>query len=142
MRRVSLILAALSISLAVGGCSLTGSSTANSGGYTGTAGDVASTLNALSSDAASSDDTAICSNVLSSRLVGVLDKLGVKGGCDTIISNQLKTLADTTLTIKSIKVSGKTAHASVQTVDNGKKTISTVLLVDDSAGWRIDSLGS
>jgi hypothetical protein len=144
VRRIALILAALSISLALGGCSLTGSSTASSGSYTGNAGEVAATLNELSSDASSSNESDICDKVLATRLVDELNKLGVSGGCEQIITNQLKTIGDTTLTIESngIAVKGKTATAHVQTVINGKKTVSTVLLVEQPAGWRIASLGA
>jgi hypothetical protein len=133
---------ALSISLTLGGCSLTGSTTASSGSFTGTAGEVASTLNELSTDAGSSNESDICEKVLSTQLVNRLDKLS--GGCTTVITNQLKTIGDTTLTIETngITVKGKTATARVQTVINGHKTISTVLLGEEPAGWRVDSLGS
>jgi len=76
--------------------------------------------------------------VLSAQLQSRLNKIGK---CSTIIDNQLKTIDDTTLTIKSISVSGSNATASVQTVSYGKKVISTVTLHNETAGWRITALG-
>lgn len=124
----------------LGGCSLAGgSTTGSSGGFTGTKALVASTLNLLASDASStSNGTDICTHVLSAQLQSRLNKIGK---CSTIIDNQLKTIDDTTLTIKSISVSGSNATASVQTVSYGKKVISTVTLHNETAGWRITALG-
>lgn len=138
-RRLALITAA-SLCLLLGGCSLAGgSSTGSSAGFTGTKALVASTLNLLASDASStSNGVDVCNHVLSSQLQSRLNKIGT---CSTIIDNQLKTIDDTTLTIKSIAVNGSNATASVQTVNYGKKVISTVSLHNETAGWRITALG-
>ena len=77
--------------------------------------------------------------MLSSALQSSLNHLGK---CSTIIDNQLKTIDDTTLTIKSITVSGANATARVQTVSYGKKVISTLTLHNATAGWRITGLGA
>ncbi len=68
--------------------------------------------------------------------------LNASGSCQTKIDNQLKTIDDFTLTIESIKVSGSTATARVQSEYNGSKVIQPVKLVDQKAGWRISSVGS
>lgn len=75
--------------------------------------------------------------MLGSALRSALKK---SGSCQTDVDNQLKTVDDFTLTIESIKVSGKAATARVQTEVNGQKTISTVSLTDQKAGWRISSI--
>jgi copper chaperone CopZ len=77
--------------------------------------------------------------VLSSSLRAVLGKAG---GCATDINNQLKTIDNFTLTVETIKVSGSTATASVQTTDDGKKVISKVTLAHQKAGWRVASIGA
>lgn len=129
------------MALLLGGCSLgPSSSSGSSAGFTGTKALVASTLNLLASDSSStSNGSDICSHVLSSALQSRLNQIGK---CSTIISNQLKTIDDTTLTIKSIAVSGSNATARVQTVTYGKKVISTVTLHNETAGWRITGLGA
>jgi hypothetical protein len=127
------------LALSVGGCSLTGkSSTSNSGSFTGTQGDVASTINAFSSDASSNNAAAICSNILSSA---ALARIAHAGDCKTIITNQLKTINDFTVTIEDIHVNGNTAVAHVQTSHNGKKVIQPVTLVHEPSGWRVESFG-
>jgi hypothetical protein len=140
VRRSALILAALSASVALGGCSLGASSstTGSSGSFTGTQGQIASTLNLFSSDAGSSDEAGICSDVLDSRVVSALAKYS--GGCKTVLTNQLKTVGDTSLTVESITVHGNTATAQVQVVDDGRKVIQKVSLRKQSAGWRLDSI--
>jgi len=139
LSRRLLVIAAASLSLLLGGCSLAGgSSTGSSGGFTGTKALVASTLNLLASDSSSTSNGAdICAHVLSTQLQTRLNKIEK---CSTIIDNQLKTIDDTTLTIKSIAVSGSNATARVQTVTYGKKVISTVTLHNETAGWRITGL--
>jgi hypothetical protein len=77
--------------------------------------------------------------VLGTALVAALNK---KGGCSTDLNNQLKTVDDYTLTIKSIALAGSTATARVQTVDNGTKVIQTVSLAKQKGVWRITSAQS
>jgi hypothetical protein len=136
MRRVALILASLCVAVAIGGCSLGGSST-NSAGFTGARGEVAVALNTFSSDASSNNSKDMCANVLDARLV---KKLGGAAACQTIITAQLKTTDDFSLSVKAITLSGKSATASVQTVVAGKKKIQSVRLYQDAGGWRVDSL--
>jgi hypothetical protein len=141
LSRRLLLIAGASLSLLLGGCSLGAkSSTGSSAGFTGTKALVASTLNLLASDASStSNGPDICSHVLSTQLQSRLNKIGK---CSTIIDNQLKTIDDTTLTVKSITLNGSNATARVQTVNLGKKVISTVTLHEETAGWRISGLGA
>jgi hypothetical protein len=135
--RPVLVPLALVLALAAGGCSLSGARTSgNKGSFTGTQGDVAATVNAFSSDASSNNASAICSNILSSA---ALARIARAGACKTIITDQLKTINDFTLTIEDIHVNGDTATAHVQTKQNGKKVIQPITLVHESGGWRIES---
>ena len=125
--------------MALGGCSLTGQTTASTGSFTGAQGQVAVALNLLSSDASNAGTGAadICKNVFDSAIV---KKLGNTTQCTTDVTAQLKTIGDFTLTIKTIVVKGSKATATVQTEDNGTKVIKTVLLHQQSGSWRLASV--
>jgi hypothetical protein len=144
MRSRLVIVAGACVAVALGGCSLTPTSSGSSGGFTGTSADVATTLNTLSSDGSSANGADICAKVLSAALVKSLNRVAAatkKGDtCATVIDNQLKTVDDFTLSIKTIVIKGSTATARVQTAYLGKKVVSGVGLVDEPAGWRIASI--
>ena len=125
--------------MAVGGCSLTGQTTASTGSFTGAQGQVAVALNLLASDASGSNAADICKNVFDTAVV---KKLGNATQCTTAVTAQLKTIGDFTLTIKTITVNGNgsKATATVQTEDNGSKIIKTVQLAHQSGGWRLASV--
>ena len=123
--------------MAVGGCSLTGSTSASSGSFTGVQGQVAVTLNTLSSDASGSNATDICKNVFDAAIV---KRLGSTSGCTSAVTHQLKSTGDFTLTVKTIVVTGSKATATVQTVVNGTKVIQTVQLLQQSGSWRLASV--
>jgi hypothetical protein len=134
------MLASACLAVTLGGCSLApSSSSSNSAGYTGAKALVASTLNLLASDADSTNGLDICEHVLGSSLRATLNR---SGSCQTDVKNQIKTIDNFTLTIEAIKVAGKTATARVQTEVNGQKTISTVSLAHEKAGWRISSISA
>jgi hypothetical protein len=137
MRRGAVILSALFLSVAVGGCSLTGSTSASSGSFTGVQGQVAVALNLLSSDASGANAADICKNVFDAAIV---KRLGNTAGCTTAVTAQLKTIGDFTLTVKTIIVTGSKATATVQTEDNGTKVIKTVVLRQQSGNWRLASV--
>ena len=122
----------------MGGCSVGGSSTASNGGFTGVKGDIAVVLNTFSSDGSSNNATDICQNVLAQA---ALARIAAAGNCKTIITNQLKTVDDFTLTIEKIVVTGATAVASVQSKHNGNKVLGSITLRREKAGWRVESFG-
>jgi hypothetical protein len=131
------IVGGVALTVALGGCSLTPTSSSSAGGFTGTKALVASALNLLASDASSTNGADICKSVLAPSVRSQLNKVG---NCTTIIDDQLKTTDDSTLTIEKINVSGTTATASVQTVHDRKKVLSTVTLVRQSGSWRVASI--
>jgi Putative lumazine-binding len=77
--------------------------------------------------------------VLASALKATLNRSGT---CSTKLDNQIKTVDDYTLTIKSIKLAGSVATARVQTKRNGSNLVQTVTLAREKAGWRITSVAS
>ncbi len=97
------------------------------------------TLNTFSSDASSNNAADICKNVLDANALARIKKAGY---CTAIITSQLKTINDFTLSIESIVVNGNSAIASVQSVHDGKKVVQGIKLERESAGWRIDSITS
>jgi hypothetical protein len=131
------IIGGVALTVALGGCSLTPTNSSSSTGFTGTKALVATALNLLASDASSTDGADICKNVVASAVRNELNKVG---SCATIIDDQLKTTDDSTLTIESIKVTGASASAQVQTVHDDKKVISTVTLVRQSGSWRVATI--
>jgi hypothetical protein len=132
------ILGSACLAVALGGCSLTPSSSTNSSGFTGQKAQIATTLNLLASDSNSANGLDICEHVLASAIRSELNR---SGSCQTKIKNQLKTVDDFTLKVESIAVavSCVSATAKVQTVYDGKKVIQTVALAKQKAGWRITS---
>ena len=90
----------------------------------------------MASDASSGNGADICKTVLDSSLRATLNKLG---SCATIVDNQLKTADDFTLTVKTVKVTGSTATANVQTVRYRVKVTQTVSLKRESGTWRLAS---
>ena len=70
----------------------------------------------------------------------IVKRLGNASGCKTAVTAQLKTIGDFALTIKTIVVTGSTATATVQVVDNGTKVIKTVVLRNQSGNWRLASV--
>ena len=123
--------------MVVGGCSLTGQTSASTGSFTGVQGQVAVALNLLASDSSGANAADICKNVFDAAIV---KKLGNQTQCTTAVTAQLKTVGDFTLTIKTIIVKGSKATATVQTEDNGTKVIKTVLLRQQSGSWRLASV--
>ena len=123
--------------MAVGGCSLTGQTSASTGSFTGAQGQVAVALNLLASDSSGANAADICKNVFDAAIV---KRLGNQTQCTTDVTAQLKTVGDFTLTIKTIIVKGSKATATVQTEDNGTKVIKTVLLHQQSGSWRLASV--
>jgi hypothetical protein len=135
--RAFIVAGAGCLAVALGGCSLTPTSSSNAGAFTGTKANIATALNLLASDASSANGADICKSVLAASVRSKLNKIG---NCTTIIDNQLKTSDDSTLTVEAITVTGSTATAKVKTVQNGKKIISTVSLLKQNGGWRIASI--
>lgn len=131
----SLILTAF-LALALGGCSLTqkNPTTPKAAGGAKALGQVISNL---SKDASGNNPSDICQHILASSLVARLNSIGK---CSTIIGNQLNTAESFTLTPTKTGVSGNTATAIVQSVDNGKNRLYTVHFVKQAGTWKITGL--
>jgi hypothetical protein len=133
-----LALCALLAAAAVAGCAPSSSSN-QADDFSGTQKDVAETIDDLSSAARSSDEKEICSTLLARDLVRKLD--AAQGRCSGAISDQLDTINDADIDIRSIQVSGDTATARVVTEFDGNDRVSTLRLVRDAGRWRVAGLG-
>jgi hypothetical protein len=128
----------LCLALTLGGCSLTQKQTVTPTA-TGALKAVSTLVSDFSSDASSDNDSAICKSVLSTSLEQRLNKIG---GCTKIITNQLDTVAVTSLTPTKYGVHGNTAEVIVKSTYDGKAIPYTLDLVKQSkGGWRVSSLG-
>jgi exo-beta-1,3-glucanase (GH17 family) len=138
MRTPRTAILSLGLALALGGCSLTQKDVQKKL-PTGNLKGINDAINNFSSDAKGGDSSTICKSVLATALE---QRLNGNGGCTTVVNNQLATISNYTLTIEKYGVSGKTAETVVQAIDNGKKRLYTIHLVNQAkGGWRISSLG-
>ena len=92
----------------------------------------------LQSDVAGSENSKICTNDLSATIVA---RLGGRKACETAVKHQLTQIDNPEATIEAVKLSGdgKSATATVKSINNGKSTRSTVSLVKEGGGWKVSS---
>jgi hypothetical protein len=140
MRSPRTIVLSLGLALALGGCSFYAKKTPTPTAK-GPLKGINTVINDLASDAGSTpNETAICNSVFSTALKQRLNKAG---GCIKIVTNQLATVSNTTLTIKKygFNPSHTTGTAVVQSPLNGKQHLFTLHLVNQpKGGWRISSI--
>jgi hypothetical protein len=135
--RAFIAVAGLCLAVAVGGCSLTPTSSSSTAGFTGPKAPIATALNLFASDSSSGNGADLCKNVFATA---VRKRLNQVGNCTKSVDDQLKTTDDFTLTVEAIKVTGANASAQVLTIHDRKKVISTVTLVRQGGTWRVDSI--
>jgi len=133
VRRLLALSCAALCPLAFAACG-TASTTA---GFKGTEHDVAQTVANLQSDITSGEQKKICENDLAAAAV---KRLGGQAGCESTIKEQLAEIDNTELEVKSVKLEGSKATASVQNVQNGKKRLTNVVLVEEGGKWKISSI--
>ncbi|HXB63519.1 MAG TPA: nuclear transport factor 2 family protein [Solirubrobacteraceae bacterium] len=129
----SLILAAL-LGLAVGAC---GSSVTTSG-FKGEAHAVAQRVSDLQSDISAASEQNICEKDFSRAARARLSTAG--STCKAALKRQLGSIDDYELTLKKIAVSGTTATAQVRSTWSGKLRTSTLKLVKEGGGWRVEGV--
>jgi hypothetical protein len=129
----------LSLALALGGCAFVAKKTSTPTA-TGALKGISTLIPALSSDASGNNPGSICSSVLSTALEQRLNRIG---GCTKIVTAQLLTVSDYTLTpTKYGLVNSTSAIALVKAKDNGKDRVYTLHFVKQAkGGWRINSIG-
>jgi len=119
--------------LAVSACA-TATTTAS---FKGTEHAVAQTVVNLQSDATASEQKKVCSQDLAAAVVAGLG--GIKG-CEAAIKEQLAEIDAPEASVESVQVNGTTAIAKVKSTFAGKKTLSSVALVEEGGKWKISAL--
>jgi hypothetical protein len=135
-------LAAFTIALAIGGCSVT-QKKANSK-FKGVKGDVVAAFALLQGAAKAGDESKICNQVLSTALAA---QLGGRSHCKDAINNVLDDADPSTLSMSTKTVTlgpgspPTTATATVKSGSGKDARTGTLMLVKQHGTWRIDSFG-
>ena len=135
MRRLPFALLLLVPVLA--GCGPAGASN-NAKNFKGDQNAVAKTIDDFSSAVRNSDEKKICSDLLASTLVTRLDASAQK--CTGAVSDQLDAAGDTKLDVKTIRVTGNRASATVVSKVDGHDRTQTLSLVNENGSWRLSGV--
>jgi phosphopantetheine adenylyltransferase len=134
---VSRHLAALVLALAalLAGCG--GATTDSAGDFKGAEQDVARTIEDLEEAGQEDEPRRICQALLAKDVVQRIEESG--GDCTKAVDKALDQADTFTLTVESVRVTGDTARARVETGADEEK-IETLELVREDDAWRISSL--
>ncbi len=135
MRRLPVLICAPVCALALGACARTVSTSS----FHGEQRAAAQTVADLQSDATSADEKKICADVLAAATVA---RLGGTKGCEAAVKKQLGQIDSLELSVQSVALApdGKSATASVKSVHEGKRRVSSVSLVREGSAWKISSV--
>jgi predicted lipid-binding transport protein (Tim44 family) len=132
----ALLAAALAVAALAAGCAPQTSSSSNSvSKFKGDQRAAAQTVEDLQSAADDSDQTRICTQILSKAFAGRLAAAG--HGCPAVVDATLKDTDSTDMTVESVRVAGDRAVASVKFETGKKDRRGNVALVREGGGWRI-----
>lgn len=135
--RTTLTAAALIAATTLAACG--SSDTDSASKFSGEQKAAAQVLEDLSQAGKDNDAKKICTKLLASTLTKQLKAAGVN--CEKQLSDSIKTADNFDLTVKSVKVSGDKAVATVSSRGKSKDETSQVTLVKENGAWRISSLG-
>src|SRR3954454_8858030 len=130
MRRLSL--AACLPVLALAGCGAA-STTDNAKDFKADQKAVAQAIDDFAKAARDSDEKEICTTLLARSLVTRLD--ASSGRCTGAISDQLDAAGDNKLDVKTVRVTGRRATASVVSKVDGHDRVQTLSLVNEDGRW-------
>jgi hypothetical protein len=128
------LLAASAMALVAVGLAACGS-TVSTSSFTGEEKAVAQRISELQSDATASDEKKVCQNDLAASVEAKLKTAG--SDCEAALKHQLTQIDILEMKVESVRVSGKTASAVVESTWSGKGHKSTVILVKESGSWKI-----
>jgi hypothetical protein len=123
--------------LVLAGCAPAGGGGVDTGRFKGAERDVAQTVSDLTDAARDKDGGRACSQLLSRALVSSLGP-----GCAKALKEQFDDADAFKLDVRSITVEGDRATARVTSDFDGHKRATTLPLVRERGGWRIDRLSS
>jgi hypothetical protein len=134
MRHVVPLLA-LVPALLVAGCTSAGSTSSKK--FEGAAADVSKAVGDLQQAGQRKDSAKLCSEVLAQTLVSKLDSSGTS--CRSEMDKAVTDADEYSLDVSDVKVTGKTATATVRNGDDGPTK--TLELVREGNRWKVSSLG-
>ena len=136
MRR-ALPLIALLATLPLAGCTQAGTKNSDSTkDFTGDQKAVASTVEDLQTAAKDRKGTTICADLVTAEL---RDKISA-GDCPKVVKDAVRDTDEVDLQVKTVKVTGDTAVASVKEKTGGNDRIRTIELQKVAGRWRISAL--
>ena len=136
MRR-ALPLIALLVCLPLAGCTQAGTKNSDSTkDFTGDQKAVASTVEDLQTAAKDRKGTTICADLITAEL---RDKISTSD-CPKVMKDAVRETDEVDLKVKTVKVTGDTAVASVQEKTGGGDRIRTIELQKVAGRWRISAL--
>jgi uncharacterized protein YukE len=128
-------LTAVLLALGVGACG----STVSTSSFKGEAHAVAQRISDLQSDVSALSEQKICERDFSRAARA---RLSVTGStCKQALKRQLGTIDAYELTVEKIAVRGAAAAARVRSTWAGKLSTSTLKLVKEGGGWRVEGVG-
>jgi len=136
MRR-ALPLIGLLVCLPLAGCTQAGTkNTDSTKDFTGDQKAVASTVEDLQTAAKDRKGTTICADLITAEL---RDKISTSD-CPKVMKDAVRDTDEVDLKVKTVKVTGETAVASVQEKTGGGDRIRTIELQKVAGRWRISAL--
>ena len=136
MRR-ALPLIALLVCLPLAGCTQAGTkNTDSTKDFTGDQKAVASTVEDLQTAAKDRKGTTICADLITAEL---RDKISTSD-CPKVMKDAVRDTDEVDLKVKTVKVTGDTAVASVQEKTGGDDRMRTIELQKVAGRWRISAL--
>jgi hypothetical protein len=132
----ALFAAALAVAALAAGCAPQTTSSSNSvSKFKGDQRAAAQTVEDLQAAADDSDETKICTQILSKALAGRLAAAG--HGCPAVVDATLKDTDSTDMTVESVRVTGDRATARVKFETGKKDRRGNIPLVREGGRWRI-----
>ena len=133
------VLAICLVALALAGC---GSSTPRDSArdFSGPERAVADTVEAVETAARDDDPAALCTKLLSERLLATLEQQGTN--CTTAVREAFKDASSKDLTVKDVSIRGDKATVKVTSGTGSDEKEDTLELEQAGAGWRVSSLQS
>jgi hypothetical protein len=128
-------LLALLAALVLAACGSAG--TDSSTNFKGDQREVASTIEDLQSAAADDNASKICRSLLAKSL---LDQIGTGAECQKAVGRAIDAADTNELDVKSVRVTGTTATARVESGKGDSATTRTVRLEREGSNWKIASL--
>ncbi len=133
IRRPAGLLCGAIAAVTLGACA----SSVSTSGFKGEEHEVAQAIANLQADATAGEQKKVCERDLAKAVV---TRLGGMKGCESALKDQLSEIDSLQVEVRSIKLAGGSATATVRSTYNGKLTQSSLTLVKEGGGWKVSGL--